>query len=309
MITLYKRNIIEICIIHISRYKERCDIMARSQGSLEYAKDRTRNFATVVYPTKEYYLKVMREQGYNEEEALLYYDGSEGWGEFDEKSIEVIIESHCAVIISPLHYKDINPDGKTKKPHFHILVNFESVKSYETQVKPFFDSFHGVGREKVASNRGYARYLCHLDNPEKAQYNDQYIKCYGGIDYRTLVNLPSDDIQTIKDMLRFIKKYGVCSYSEFMDICLELFPDWFSLIATNKSYIIDKYIKSFAWSQQSVRNSDMFATVDGEKVRRYELKAENGKLFKINYCYMEIDECTGIEEELIFDINSGEKII
>ena len=32
---------------------------------------------------------------------------------------------------SPLHDKDVNPDGEIKKPHWHILLIFPSVKTYE----------------------------------------------------------------------------------------------------------------------------------------------------------------------------------
>ena len=77
---------------------------------------------------------------------------------------------HVAALISPLHDKDTNPSGEPKKPHYHVLLMFEGVKDYETQVKPIFAEIGGVGREMVNSARGYARYLCHLDNPEKAQY-------------------------------------------------------------------------------------------------------------------------------------------
>lgn len=47
---------------------------------------------------------------------------------------------------------------------------FDGVKTIE-QAKDLFEQIGGVGCEKVNSIRGYARYLCHLDNPEKAQYD------------------------------------------------------------------------------------------------------------------------------------------
>ena len=79
-------------------------------------------------------------------------------------------------MISPLHKDDVNPYGEVKKPHYHVIVMFDSVKTLE-QFAEFADTFGGVGKEKVNSIRGYARYLCHLDNPEKAQYNPYDVVC------------------------------------------------------------------------------------------------------------------------------------
>lgn len=50
------------------------------------------------------------------------------------------------VAISPLHDKDVNPDGTLKKPHYHIVLNYKGNKSFisihaptrgATALKPF----------------------------------------------------------------------------------------------------------------------------------------------------------------------------
>ena len=74
-------------------------------------------------------------------------------------------------------------------------------KNFETQVKPIFDDIGGVGREMVNSARGYARYLCHLDNPEKAQYDPAEVRCMGGADYYGITNLPTDDIKMLGEIM------------------------------------------------------------------------------------------------------------
>lgn len=81
---------------------------------------------------------------------------------------DILSDFHIPCLISPLHDKDVNPTGEKKKAHYHVLLLFDSVKS-ETQAREIFEAFGGVGCEKVNSVRGYARYLCHLDNPEKVQ--------------------------------------------------------------------------------------------------------------------------------------------
>ena len=57
--------------------------------------------------------------------AFIQYDDSapEDWR---EKLSELNIE----LVESPLHDKDLNPDGSNKKAHRHILVSFKGNKSF-----------------------------------------------------------------------------------------------------------------------------------------------------------------------------------
>lgn len=208
---------------------------------------RTRNFATIIYPSKEYL-----------DSINSAYDGADGYGSSPENWLEIIADLHIPVMVSPLH-QDYNPNGTMKKPHFHTLFMFENVKDFDTQVKPFFDSFGGVGRENVNSVRGYARYLCHLDNPEKEQYNPDEVVCYGGADYKSVVHLPTDDMKILVDVFAYIKANQIYSFAELIDICAINNPDWFSIITMSRAYIVDKYIKSLGWEVQSgyIRQSEI----------------------------------------------------
>lgn len=83
--------------------------------------------------------------------------------------------SHLEIICAPyryahiLHDGDINPDtGELKDPHFHFFVQVDSPRSLS-----WFSDFLHVPEnqlQKVKSTKAMLRYLCHLDNPEKAQY-------------------------------------------------------------------------------------------------------------------------------------------
>ncbi|MEE3444090.1 MAG: Rep family protein, partial [Methanobrevibacter sp.] len=78
---------------------------------------------------------------------------------------EIILSNEFVpAFISPLHENDLNPDNSPKKPHYHVILMFDSVKTTE-QAKEVFAKIGGVGCEIVKSLRGYSRYLCHLDNP------------------------------------------------------------------------------------------------------------------------------------------------
>lgn len=191
------------------------------QGRADVKKvGRTRNFATVVYP---------------ESAPLDWMDRLDSY--------------HVAALISPLHDRDINPSGEQKKPHYHVMLIFEGPKEFETQVKPIFDEIGGVGREKISSARGYARYLCHLDNPEKAQYDPREVKQFAGANYIAITQLPTDDVSMLKDIFIFIRMNGICSLAELLDITALTHPEWFSLVALSRAYIVDKYIKSLEWER------------------------------------------------------------
>lgn len=182
--------------------------------------NRTRNFATVIYPDS----------------------APKDWQ-------DRLSKLHIPIFVSPLHNQDIIPSGEPKKPHYHVLFMFDTVKDWERQIKPLFESIGGIGREIVNSARGYARYLCHLDNPEKAQYNTSDVIAFGGADYNAVIHLPTDDIKMLQDVFKYIRVNQIYSLAELLDICAVNNPDWFAMIAMSRAYIIDKYIKSLEWER------------------------------------------------------------
>lgn len=186
------------------------------------AKDgRARNFATVVYP----------------ESAPENWQG-------------ILAENHIAAFISPLHDQDKNPTGEPKKPHYHVVVMYEGVKTKE-QVKAVFDQIGGVGVEDVQSIRGYARYLCHMDNPEKAQYSADDVRSIGGADYAGTIGLAIDKYKAIREMITFCNEYNVVSYSDLLEYCAENRFDWFRILCDCGTVVMKEYLKSKNWTQSS----------------------------------------------------------
>lgn len=145
---------------------------------------------------------------------------------YDDSAIDLIKSMHICCFISPWHDKDINATGETKKPHRHVLMNFEGVKS-ESQIRDLISEFGGVGCEYVMSNRAYARYLCHLDNPEKAQYNINDVLCVGGLNYIDLINSSADVYDTLKDMINYLLDNNITDMFEFIVFCRDNRDDWF----------------------------------------------------------------------------------
>lgn len=150
--------------------------------------------------------------------------------------------------ISPLHDKDLNADGTPKKPHYHVLIMFgtNSKKSYETQIKPVFESCFEkgfAGREIVVSPQGYARYLCHIDNPDKAQYNKNDVVCFGGADYITTINCAEDNNRIQKEIISFIEDNEVMYFHHLITYCIANNEEWYQFL-TKSCYFTREYLKS-----------------------------------------------------------------
>ena len=114
-------------------------------------------------------------------------------------------ELHTKVLVSPIHNLDYDENGVMKKAHYHILIMYSSVKS-ETQMRDIVSKLGTVGCEIVHSVQGYARYLTHMDNPEKTKYSADDVKCFGGADYSKLTTIKEEkQVNVVSDILLFCK--------------------------------------------------------------------------------------------------------
>ena len=177
--------------------------------------------------------------------------------------LDILVDLHIPCIISPLHDKDTwtqkdqseNPvhiAGELKKPHFHVAFMFQGKKDPD-EVKDLFSLIGGVMVEQVNSPVAYARYLCHLDNPEKAQYSISDVRALG-VDYYKMIELSFDRYSDITEMISFIKENDIYSYAEFLEWTSVHKFDWFKLLVDNSSYVIREYLKSRYWDLKESLN-------------------------------------------------------
>lgn len=158
---------------------------------------------------------------------------------------DIIDGFHVAWAESPLHCFDTDPNGEVKKPHWHIVLNFDSVKSLD-QVKKLIEPLNCTIPIPLNSVRGMVRYMAHLDNPEKYQYPVDQIIGHGGMDVADLLRLSaSARYACIKKMIYFCRDHGITEFHELMDYAMEEhFEDWFPLLCDNSAYIVGQYLKS-----------------------------------------------------------------
>lgn len=158
---------------------------------------------------------------------------------------DVLDELHTEWIESPLHEFDTNPTGEIKKAHYHILVMFGGVKSFE-QVQECIAPLNCPIPQRCHNVRSMVRYMAHLDNPEKHQYSPGMIIGHGGVDPADYMR-PSaaQRYDLIREMCKYIGENHICEFQDLMDYCMqEHFDDWFPLLCDNSAYVVGEYIKS-----------------------------------------------------------------
>lgn len=162
--------------------------------------------------------------------------------------LEYLEELHVEILISPLHEDDIDANGENKKPHIHILLMFDCLKS-KSQVKEISDRLNAPVPQKVDSKRGMARYLCHLDNPDKAQYRPEDVIALSGADYFDVSGSKVAKYSVIREMVMFCKENGIVSFSALMDYASANNEIWFRSLCDNSAYVMKSYLKSSYWEK------------------------------------------------------------
>lgn len=183
---------------------------AKQKASLRY-----RNFVTIVYPDS----------------------APEDWKQR--------LDEYCTpYFISPLHDRDKCVQGdQPKKAHYHVMLMFDNVKAFH-QIKSIFDDIGGVGGEIVQSLRGQARYLCHLDNPEKARYSTCDVVSGFGASYDDICVLASDIYQITDMMIDVIDAENFLHFDDFARWCRDNNREWHQILQTKRTYYIREYIYS-----------------------------------------------------------------
>jgi phenylpropionate dioxygenase-like ring-hydroxylating dioxygenase large terminal subunit len=158
---------------------------------------------------------------------------------------EIVDNTHIEWVESPLHDRDINPDGTTKKPHWHILALYESVKTFE-QVKELTDSVNAPIPVKCQSVKGSIRYMVHKDNPEKFQYDWNDIVCHGGADLNTLcAPTATERLEIQKQILTYIRSAEITEFEDVVNYSMDNnLSDWLNVLLNYSTISIVAFVRS-----------------------------------------------------------------
>lgn len=157
---------------------------------------------------------------------------------------DILIESGIPFAVSPLHDKDMNPDNTEKKPHYHIILNYDNTTTYNNVVR-FLEPFNCPIPQPLESIRGYYRYLTHKDNPEKFQYDEADILCFNGFDSSDFVELTKSQIENLKyEIINFIIDNNIFEYADLIEVLHNQDTINMWKVATTNTMFFNHYITS-----------------------------------------------------------------
>ena len=179
----------------------------------------------------------------------------------------------CA--ISPLHDKDVNPDGEPKKAHYHVIMSYEGPTTYNN-VKRLTDSLSQPIPQPLEQVRGYYRYLTHEDNPEKYQYEKKDIETLNGFAIQDFVEMTKSEVgKRTREILQLIRDNGITEYSILMDILMDAgegMSEHFEVARTNtlffKAYLTSQWRRQTAQDGHQAAPGRPPAKEEGEKGER-----------------------------------------
>ena len=169
---------------------------------------------------------------------------------------DILSDYHIPWVESPLHDKDVNPDGEVKKAHWHIILFFDGKKSFE-QVQEITDALNAPIPQKTANAKGLVRYLIHMDNPEKYQYKRDEIVCHCGADIDEYFALSSSSRRVeLREMIEFISDSKIDNFDDFLMYCIRHKEfDWFDIAVNHNTLAINKQLDSIYQKNKSDRSS------------------------------------------------------
>lgn len=120
-----------------------------------------------------------------------------------------------------LHDKDLQDNGEYKKPHYHIIIKVDNACTIQALSNKI-----GIPKnyiQFIRNERAYIRYLIHIDDEEKTQYNLSDIVCSRS--YNSKIMKSFDDLETEEEIIDkifcFINEHSDLDYISFYRIFLQ----------------------------------------------------------------------------------------
>lgn len=157
------------------------------------------------------------------------------------------------------HDLDKREDDTDKPAHWHVVVMFENSRHLNSIRKLGLRCGAANGYvEPVGDLNVIARYLCHMDDPNKHQYDPSEVTCFGGADYLELCETKTDKRtkrrEVVCQIIKYICENKIYSYSKLFEFCCSCRQDWMDyLLMPSVGRAILEYIKSKNWTDNGAK--------------------------------------------------------
>ena len=160
-----------------------------------------------------------------------------------EDCVELLRETYIQFAVSPLHDKDVNPDGEIKKEHWHVILIWDGPVTQNAALK-IAEKVNAPQPVKLESVRGAYRYFTHMDNPEKYQYDEKDIKIYNGFDISNYIALTREEkYEAISRIKRIIIDENITEYIDLLSLLEEMDYNLFK-VACDNTFTINVLVRS-----------------------------------------------------------------
>lgn len=182
--------------------------------------------------------------------ALVYPDSApENW-------TDILDKQHLSFGVSPLHDKNLDPEGDEFKPHWHLYLKFSGVKTYK-QIQEYIKDLNCTRPEPVSNPISMVRYFIHLDHPQKQQFAIDDIQCFGGFEIfaSECFKLGAFNVNEIMSNIQdWIIKNQISEYKDLWEFSKD-FPQWRYVLNLYNCHGINRLLNS-------VRNSNRFHVIN-----------------------------------------------
>lgn len=194
-----------------------------------------------------------------------------------QQAVDYIRDNGLYGYMSPDHNGDVNANGTEKFDHNHIMLRFSGKKSLK-QMREVAGACGAVNAyvKPIQSWDGYARYLVHMDNPEKHQYSPDDVLSFGGANWLDDTEKAGDDDETLREIMRFCDEHSVTSLYQLSMWAAENNQRWFRLITTQRTVFLSAFLRSMEWTLRQQSEAEEAAT--NERVRDAHAKAVAAQL-------------------------------
>lgn len=159
------------------------------------------------------------------------------------------------------HDCDTTAAGEIKEVHWHVVVRF----SHAVQAKEAKEVLVAFGCKEASvqyrdSWTAVARYLCHLDDPNKYQYDPADVVEFGGADYLNAINRTADKYRIVANMQDWVAEPMADgerprSFGELNDYARTNNLEWFMALCDNSAVIMREFCKSKRYDWLDSRSS------------------------------------------------------
>lgn len=162
--------------------------------------------------------------------------------------------THGAFAISPLH-----EPGDGEKNHYHVIYRHSNTVSTDAAKKVLPPGiFANDHIEQVAAPRNYQRYLIHLDDPDKQQFEGGVtaIDVLNGFPLDLSRDMSKSELAGIRnEIIELIRENSITEYSDLIDLLFDQGAVDHLDYACNHTIFFSNYLSSKRWSERDYQDS------------------------------------------------------